>query len=76
MLAIALLLPGSAWLGNYHSDQAAGLMIFQLPVSLALLYGSLQKLRGSEIAERVYRAACVSYLLWLCMLLRWLNHAA
>lgn len=57
----------------YGWPQAASQMLLHLVVSIALVYAGHQKLAGSEIALKAYPAALVSYLLWSCMMLRWMS---
>lgn len=55
----------------YSWPQAAGQMLLQALVAVALIYAGQQRLIGSDIGEKAYPAALVSYLLWACMMLRW-----
>ena len=44
-------------------------------VSLALAYAATERRAGTDIAQRIFPAALVSYLLWACMFWRWIATA-
>jgi hypothetical protein len=72
VLAVALFWPIEIGEREYGLKQAALLMAIHGLVSTAMIYASVQKKRGSDIGEKAYPAALMSYVLWLCMAMRWL----
>ena len=58
---------------DYAWPQAAVLILIQGLVALAMLYAARQKFAGADIADKAYSAVLVAYVLWLCMMWRWLS---
>jgi hypothetical protein len=48
-------------------------MLLHLLVAAALVYAGHQQLARSDIGQKAYPAALVSYLLWSCMMFRWVS---
>lgn len=55
---------------HYGWQNAAFTAFLQVIVSLTLAYAAKEKIAGTDIAQRIFPAALVSYLLWSCMFLR------
>ena len=55
----------------YGWQQASSLMILHALVSAAMVYAALEKQRGSDLGQKAFPASILSYVLWLCMVLRW-----
>lgn len=71
LLLIAALMPLSFNGLEYGWSQASSLMILQGLVAAAMIYAAREKIRGSEIGRKAFPASIMSYVLWLCMVLRW-----
>ncbi|MEX1669038.1 hypothetical protein AB4876_08935 [Zhongshania guokunii] len=57
----------------YGWPEAAVLLVLQAVVSLAMIYAAVQKIQRAEIAIKALPAALVAYVLWACMVWRWLG---
>ncbi|MDF1691929.1 MAG: hypothetical protein P1U47_06130 [Zhongshania sp.] len=57
----------------YAWSDAAVLLVLQAVVSLAMIYAAVQKMQRAEIAIKALPAALVAYVLWACMVWRWLG---
>ena len=71
LLLIATLMPLPFNGLEYGWSQASSLMILQGVVTAAMIYAASEKLRGSDIGLKAFPASIMSYVLWLCMFLRW-----
>ncbi len=60
----------------YTWPEAFAMMILHGVVSAVLAYAAQQKRLATEIGDKAYPAALVSYLLWACMMWRWLPASA
>jgi hypothetical protein len=72
-IVVALISPISLAGHDYAWPQAAVLILIQGLVALAMLYVARQKFAGADIADKAYPAVVVAYVLWLCMVWRWLG---
>ena len=72
-LAIAAVSPVAIKGLSYGWVQAPSLMIFHALVSAAMVYAAKEKMRGIDLGHKAFPAAIMSYVLWLCMALRWLT---
>lgn len=57
---------------EYGLQRASSLMILQALVSAAMVYAGREKIRGSDLGKKAFPASLMSYVLWLCMTLRWI----
>lgn len=71
VLLYALVWPVNFRGAVYAWPEAFAMMILHGVVSAVLAYAAQQKRLTTEIAHKVYPAALVSYLLWACMMWRW-----
>ncbi|MBW2940041.1 hypothetical protein [Zhongshania aquimaris] len=71
-LATALFVPLTFKSHIYGWQQASSLMILHAFVTAAMLYAAVEKQRGSALGLKALPASIMSYILWLCMVLRWL----
>ncbi len=74
LIGAALIEPIAIAGHDYGWQQAAVLILIQALIALAMLYAAGQKLARADIADKAYPAVLVAYVLWLCMLWRWLAH--
>lgn len=71
LLFIATLIPLPFNGLEYGWPQTSSLMILQGFVAVAMIYAASEKIRGSDIGRKAFPASIMSYVLWLCMFLRW-----
>ncbi|WP_373087514.1 hypothetical protein [Zhongshania sp.] len=71
-IVVALVEPISLAEHDYAWPHAAVLILIQGLVALAMLYVGRQKFAAADIADKTYPAVVVAYVLWLCMVWRWL----
>ncbi len=69
----ALLRPISIAEQSYGWHQASVLLMIQGLIASAMLYAARQKFAKADIADKAYPAVIVAYVLWLCMVWRWLG---
>ncbi|CAA0102095.1 hypothetical protein [Zhongshania aliphaticivorans] len=72
LLTVAVVTPLTVKGLSYGWAQAPSLMIFHVLVSAAIVYATKEKMRGSDLGHKAFPASIMSYVLWLCMALRWL----
>lgn len=71
LVAMALVTPLTVNGREYGWSQALSLMILHGLVSAVLMYAAREKQRGSDLGYKAFPASIMSYVLWLCMFLRW-----
>jgi hypothetical protein len=72
LLLVAVFMPLPFGGHEYGWSQASSLMILHGLVSAAMVYAAREKMRGSDLGHKAFPASIMSYVLWLCMALRWL----
>jgi hypothetical protein len=50
------------------------LLLLQIMVGGAMVYSSKQKLRGTNIGDKIYPASIASYILLMLVTYRWFSH--
>lgn len=71
LLLLAVFVPLPINGHEYGWEQASSLLFLHGLVSAAMVYAALEKQRGSDLGHKAFPASIMSYVLWLCMVLRW-----